>query len=95
MTPKLFIDTTDDEDFIEGSAREIYEDLKEEIDIENEMLPEHETGEAEEHHKEDLSEEETLRRSEFFELHGLDLLSLDMSCMQNFVSGITPFLSCV
>ena len=26
-------------------------------------------------------------RSDFFSLHGLDLLSLDVTCMQNFVSG--------
>ena len=72
---KSFINISDDEDLIEGSYdyNEIStEDDNENIDIEI---------------QENLTEEETRKRSEFFELHGIDILSLDMSCMKNFVSA--------
>ena len=89
-TPRYLLETTDDEDFIDGSADDIN-------DIDNEVTQEeHETEQINlesETIKDDLSESETKQRSDFFELHGLDLLSLDMSCMQNFVSGINFFHS--
>ena len=80
-TQKLSYDISDDEDLAEGSGYDYVDNS--EVIIEEEKLVDLER----ESPKKDLSEAETRRRSEFFELHGLDLLSLDMSCMQNFVSG--------
>ena len=80
-TPNLSFDISDDEDLVEGSGDDadvdavIADEKNSVVDIEKESP------------RKELSEAETQKRSEFFELHGLDLLSLDMSCMQNFVSG--------
>ena len=80
-TPNFSSDISDDEDLVEGSGDNAVDDdvITDEknkvVDIENESP------------RGELSEAETRKRSEFFELHGLDLLSLDMSCMKNFVSG--------
>ena len=78
VTPGLVPDTTDDEDWVDGSGSEQAEDTADMV----------EGGrDGAEDRREDLSEEETRARSEFFSLHGLDPLSLDMSCMETFVSG--------
>ena len=78
-TPNFSSDISDDEDLVEGSGADVFDD--DAVTVENNSVVEKESP------KEELSEAETRKRSEFFELHGLDLLSLDMSCMQNFVSG--------
>ena len=78
VTPGLVPDTSDDEDCVDGSGSEQAEDTSDMV----------EGGrDGAEDRREDLSEEETRARSEFFSLHGLDPLSLDMSCMETFVSG--------
>ena len=78
VTPGLVPDTSDDEDWVDGSGSEQAEDTSDMV----------EGGrDGAEDRREDLSEEETRARSEFFSLHGLDPLSLDMSCMETFVSG--------
>ena len=81
-TPNLSFDISDDEDFVEGSG-DVAFDEDDVITDEKNSVVDIET----ESPREELTEAETQKRSEFFELHGLDLLSLDMSCMQNFVSG--------
>ena len=81
-TPNLSFDISDDEDFVEGSGDVAFDDDDVITDEKNSVV-DIET----ESPREELTEAETQKRSEFFELHGLDLLSLDMSCMQNFVSG--------
>ena len=72
------LDTSDDEDLVDGSGSEQAEDTADMVE---------EESDGAEDRREELSEEETRARSEFFSLHGLDPLSLDMSCMETFVSG--------
>ena len=80
VTPGLVLDldTSDDEDLVDGSGSEQAEDTADMVE---------EESDGAEDRREELSEEETRARSEFFSLHGLDPLSLDMSCMETFVSG--------
>ena len=91
--PHYHQDTFDDEDLVGGSGDDDGYD-----DYDNHYLDEIVIDKIEEDEnqiKEELSEEETEKRSKFFELHGLDLLSLDMSCMKNFISGKIFYLKLI
>ena len=82
IKPQDYLDTTDDEDFTEGSGNT--PDTDEDVDAVHSDGEETTEETTESDH---LTEEQSRVRSEFFSLHGLDLLSLDLTCMQNFVSG--------
>jgi hypothetical protein len=72
---KEYLETFHDEDIIEGSGLNIFfPEEKEDV-----------TLESEEFEKEEISDEENKQREEFFLVHNLDILSLDSSCIEDFL----------